>query len=98
MSRIIFIICVLFCFELLADYRVYQLQILKSGQPIRQEVSTLDHYQYPEYYPLRQDEEISYITSWMCKGRQPAEAFNPPCPNPGETSKTPEIKVTESQP
>lgn len=62
-----------------ADYRAYQLQISKNGQTVRTVIATLDHYQYPEYYPLETEETVEYIDSWMCYGR--FEKFAPPCAN-----------------
>jgi hypothetical protein len=63
-----------------AEYRTYRLQVTKDDKPVREVVATLDHVQYPEYYPLNANEKIEYVESWMCWGR--TEAFEPPCTNP----------------
>jgi hypothetical protein len=63
-----------------ADYRAFQLQILKDGQKVREVIINLDHLQYPEYYPLNPGETVEYIESWMCRGRFDEET--PYCPNP----------------
>ena len=61
-----------------AEYRVYQLEIENSetGQT-RNVQSTLDHIQYPRYYPLERDEVISYVDSWMCW--ENTNGFRPAC-------------------
>lgn len=62
-----------------AEYRAFELEIedVDSGE-IRRVVSTLDHIQYPEYYPLKPTEQIFYVDSWMCRGRT---NNRPICPN-----------------
>lgn len=64
-----------------ADYRVYELTISNTttGEQ-RQVLSTLDHLQYPTYYPLQPNENIEYTDSWMCFGNY--SDFKPYCPNP----------------
>ena len=63
-----------------AEYRAYRLQVNLDDKPVREVISTLDHVQYPEYYPLGAGETVHYIESWMCWGR--TEAFEPACENP----------------
>lgn len=77
-----------------SDYRAYRLEISKNGQKVREVVETLDHLQYPEYYPLQTGEEIAYIESWMCFGR--FDEFNQPCPNP--KSDSPQVRSPASKP
>lgn len=62
-----------------AEYRAYELEIedVESGE-IRRVVTTLDHIQYPAYYPLKPTENIYYLDSWMCRGRT---NNRPTCPN-----------------
>ena len=51
-----------------AEYRAYELLIENqdSGQQ-RRVISTLDHLQYPTYYPLSKGEVVSYVKSWICR-------------------------------
>ena len=79
-----------------AEYRVFRLQIYDSqGQPLRQINSTLDHLQYPAYYPLNPGEAIAYLDSWMCWQRSdhsdtlcadPTPPISPEEENNAETS------------
>lgn len=63
------------------EYRTYELLITNSTSGnTRTVVSTLDHIQYPYYYPLNQGETIQYVDSWMCWGN--TEKFKPLCPKP----------------
>lgn len=52
-----------------AEYRAYLLTIKneKAGSE-RKITSTLDHIQYPGYYPLAAGETVLYSDSWMCRG------------------------------
>lgn len=73
-----------------AEYRVFLLKIAKRApasdptaappQDYRLVESTLDPIQYRYYYPVAQDEEISYTETWRCYGR--TDHFKPYCPNP----------------
>lgn len=58
-----------FPIESFAEYRAYRLKITNSatGQE-RIVTSTMDHIQYPDYFPVQAFETISYIESWMCRG------------------------------
>jgi hypothetical protein len=50
-----------------AEYRAFELLITNqvTGQS-RIVISTLDHIQFPQYYPLNAGEIAEYQTSWMC--------------------------------
>lgn len=79
-----------------AEYRVYKLQVSKEGNPVREVISTLDHIQYPDYYPLSAGESLTYVDSWMCWGR--TEAFESPCapptpPEPVDQSPAPSTRA-----
>jgi hypothetical protein len=63
-----------------AEQRVYRLNIMKGETKVREVTTTLDHIQYPDYYPLGAGETVQYAESWMCWGR--SEAFEPPCSPP----------------
>lgn len=77
-----------------AEYRVFVLKISKrapasaeapAGMPTpssdyRLVHSTLDPEQYRGYYPVAQDEDITYIDTWRCYGR--TDNFKDFCPNP----------------
>jgi hypothetical protein len=64
-----------------AEYRAYQLLIQNQTTGTEKTVlSTLDHLQYPGYYPVAADERVSYVTSWRCYGR--TGNFRRICPNP----------------
>jgi hypothetical protein len=53
----------------LAEYRVFTLKITNSKTLIRRTIkSTLDPEQYKSFYPLNNDEQISYVKTWRCQG------------------------------
>lgn len=65
----------------LAEYRVFTLHILNSKtQSTKQIETTLDPEQFIGFYPLANDEQISYIETWRCSGR--TDSFKPHCNNP----------------
>ena len=71
MKKLIQLIVILFAPGLsISEYRAYRLEVenLETGET-REVVSTLDHIQYPQYYPLNPNETINYVESWMCWGR-----------------------------
>ena len=76
-----------------AEYRAFRLQITKINRDpqnteppeIRTTMSTLDPLQYPYYYPLADNEIVSYTETWMCRGR--TSDFAPICPPPPKKSK-----------
>ena len=52
-----------------AEYRVFTLKITNTKTQISRTIkSTLDPEQYKSYYPLGQDEQISYVKTWRCRG------------------------------
>lgn len=64
-----------------AEYRVFTLHIInKKSQVTKQVETTLDPLQYSTFFPLKTEEEISYIETWRCKGR--TDFFKPHCDNP----------------
>ncbi len=65
----------------LAEYRVFLLEIRHVDKGTSREViSTLDHYQYPEYHPLSPRELVLIKDHWMCYGR--TVGYAEPCPAP----------------
>lgn len=84
----IFISC-----QSLAEYRVFTLHIInKKSQLTKQIETTLDPMQFTTFYPLRADEQITYIETWRCRGR--TDFFKAHCNNPrlevsGNTDNTP---------
>lgn len=73
-----------------AEYRAYELLIedVESGKQ-RKVVTTLDHLQYPTYYPLSNGEKVSYLNSWMC--HQNTGDFKDICQSP-EKDRAPSSK------
>lgn len=76
--------------RLFAEYRAFLLKITQGAQspqnepaPFRLVKSSLDHLQYPDYYPLLPGEQIQYIDTWMCRGRTGGLA--PVCASPKES-------------
>ncbi len=52
-----------------AEYRAFQLDIENSKTNQNRSIaSTLDPDQYPGYFPLANNEVISYSATWMCYG------------------------------
>lgn len=76
-----------YCFPLQAEYRAFQLQIKsKTGEVKRTFASTLDPEQYKGYFPVQNDENVTYTDTWMCRGR--TGSFQKICNNPKATQKT----------
>lgn len=63
-----------------AEYRAFELAIVnnESGNEKRI-ITTLDHLQYPDYYPLSKGESLVYVDSWMCWDN--TSGFQDICPN-----------------
>lgn len=82
--RLLFILILSFAWPCLsqAEYRVFLLKISRgpASQDFRLVQSTLDHLQYRLYYPVAQDEVVTYIDTWRCYGR--TDEFKTFCPNP----------------
>lgn len=69
MLRLLILIILLRPNILFAEYRAFTLQITNvKSNTVRQFDSTLDPDQYVTFYPLRRDEQIQYIDTWICKG------------------------------
>ena len=64
-----------------AEYRAFSLLIThQEKQTTRAITSTMDHIQYPQYYPLNPGETIELVDSWMCWGN--TSHFKKTCANP----------------
>jgi hypothetical protein len=84
-----------------AEYRAYKLSIGKPDSDQREVVTTLDHIQYPGYYPVNTGEVVKYVDSWMCWGR--TEGFDSICEQPAlppapEKLPTPSAKLPPGKP
>ena len=68
-----------------AEYRAYRLRIINSvtGQE-RLVMSTMDHLQYPDYFPVQGTETVGYVESWMCHGN--TSGYKPICAPPSARS------------
>lgn len=52
-----------------AEYRVFTLKITNTKTQISRTIkSTLDPEQYKSFYPLSNEEQISYVKTWRCRG------------------------------
>lgn len=61
-----------------AEYRVFRLQWTnKQGKVVREATSTLDPLQFPTYYQVPKDLQLSYNKTWMCRGS--TSDFKPHC-------------------
>jgi hypothetical protein len=64
-----------------AEYRVFILLLENSKTATTRQIqTTLDPEQYITLYPLNEGENISYVDTWMCKGR--TDFFKPHCDKP----------------
>jgi len=64
-----------------AEYRVFMLLLSnQKTSTARQIQTTLDPEQYKTLYPLNEGETLSYVDTWMCKGR--TDDFRPHCDKP----------------
>jgi len=83
-----------FCF---AEYRAFQLQITKQTdkgpEVIKTFISTLDPDQYKDFHLLNEQEQITYIDTWMCQGR--TDQYTPICPPPRSVEKPQDGRPTE---
>lgn len=64
-----------------AEYRAFRLKITNTntGQE-RLVMSTMDHLQYPDYFPVHAGETVQYVESWKCKGN--TSGYKPICAPP----------------
>jgi hypothetical protein len=78
-----------------AEYRVFELVIQNpTTKSERIVISSLDPFQYPGYYDLRQGEIVMYRNTWMCWGDTSQNKRY--CTNP-KANQSPE-KSLEKQP
>ncbi len=81
MSYFVFALVILFSELIYAEYRVFTLKITNTKTQISRTIkSTLDPEQYKSYYPLSNDEQISYVKTWRCRG--PTRDFQALCESP----------------
>lgn len=85
---LILILILIIPIELLqAEYRAFLLQKKNTKTQFSQQfLSTLDPEQYQTYFPLLNDETLTYIDTWRCYGR--TDFFKPICQKPS-TAKNP---------
>jgi hypothetical protein len=68
-----------------AEYRAFELNINDTEKGTTRIVkSTLDHLQYPKLHPVRKNEVIEYVDSWMCYENM--SNFRPICAKPERTA------------
>ena len=71
----------LFSIHVQAEYRVFTLLIENKKTLVNRQIeSTLDPEQFITIYPLSPDEKITYVDTWMCKGR--TDFLKPHCDKP----------------
>lgn len=91
MSFFVLALVILFSEFTHAEYRVFTLKITNTKTQISRTIkSTLDPEQYKSYYPLGQDEQISYVKTWRCRG--PTRDFTALC----EAPLSPQISTPET--
>jgi hypothetical protein len=89
MGKILAIPFIIFSLTANAEYRVFTLLVSNlKNQEARQIETTLDPEQYATIYPLNKDEYISYVDTWMCKGR--TDKLRAHCDKP--------VNLTQKQP
>lgn len=70
-----------------AEYRVFILLLSnKKAATARQIQTTLDPEQYKTLYPLNEGETLTYVDTWMCRGR--TDDFRPHCDKPAKPAPT----------
>ena len=83
--RALFLILLLFPFTLLAEYRVFIIHINNQTNKTQRQVrTTLDPEQFKQIFPLNNTELISYVETWLCKGR--TDFFKSHCKQPQNIS------------
>lgn len=65
----------------------------------REVISNLDPDQYRGYYPIKDDEVITYTETWMCRGRTShyKETCPPPQRTPAATTPADTLPATSSE-
>jgi hypothetical protein len=80
-KKIFLVLVILFTSIAQAEYRVFILLLSnKKNASTRQIQTTLDPEQYKTLYPLNEGETLTYVDTWMCRGR--TDNFNPHCDKP----------------
>ncbi len=71
-----------------------------EAAPSREVISNLDPDQYRGYYPVKDDEVITYTETWMCPGRTShfKETCPPPQRNPASAPADGTLLPTSSEP
>ena len=98
-----FLLFVAFHTSAWAEYRMFLLQVTSAdGNSTHQIKSNLDPDQYRGYHPLKEGDKITYIDTWMCRGRTNEM---PACPSPRdpanaaiENGGTPAVLETPASP
>lgn len=85
----------LYCFNLQAEYRVFLLKLSKPDGSFKEVQSTLDAYQYTQYYAIDPDVSVEYLDSWICLGY--TGASTPYCLRPQKTSPVLDSKENNAQ-
>lgn len=68
-GRFFFIFSLFTGIALQAEYRAFTLMITNQVTLENKQLdSSLDPDQYTSFYPIKADEKIVYIDTWMCKG------------------------------
>ena len=79
-----------------AEYRVFELVITNTQTKAeRNVISSLDPFQYPGYYDLRQDEVVLYTDTWMCYGD--TSYHKQYCPKPAPNQRPVERNLASPQ-
>jgi len=81
MKKLIWGLILLFTAQGHAEYRAFMLHLVNSKTKVtRQILSILDPDQYRTLYPLKPEEQITYVQTWRCFGR--TDNFTPICDKP----------------
>jgi hypothetical protein len=75
-----FIIFIFITFPAFAEYRAFLLKISGPGPDFRLVRASLDPIQYPYYHPVKPDQIVTYVDTWMCRGR--TSYLQPVCGSP----------------
>ena len=92
----LFLLSLFFLWPTSAEYRAFWLKIDNpKTKSFRTEVSSLDPGQYVRYHPLRAEETIVYLDTWMCKDR--TGPLEPECKSPRESEIKQYLQTEEAQ-